>query len=233
MSQSIKKILTAIENDPTVKGLVSTASDIKQKRGFLDFLEDVLSMPSSQIQPLIRDSYYHKNGFSKLVLAGKELGPRIRIHYWNIKNATQPFHSHTWNFSAIVLKGSLKIEEASICNFGGDLKLYNVPNRAARTNGATVFCETSNALIIERSPKIVENGNLHSLAVKKFHSVSCLTKEGAISLVLQGPHESQCSKILMDSYVKLHDPYEVKYFSMKSYTNELREILEILETQYG
>ena len=52
-------------------------------------------------------SYWHPNGFAKLVLAQDSRRGQVRLHVWPDPPTTDDIHGHAWSYASIVLTGEL------------------------------------------------------------------------------------------------------------------------------
>lgn len=52
-------------------------------------------------------SYWHPNGFVKLVLTADPRAGQLRLHIWPEPPTTDDIHGHAWSYESIVLTGEL------------------------------------------------------------------------------------------------------------------------------
>ena len=61
------------------------------------------------INMVLKKSYFHYNGFFRIVLASSEYY-KVRLHFWDAKNLNENnpenIHDHRWTFSSKILMGS-------------------------------------------------------------------------------------------------------------------------------
>lgn len=221
MADRLNSLLALAKRDSSVGSLLSLAEPFRCPPVFIALIDEVLELPEDHIYALSRESYWHANGFSKLVLYGSGQEPRIRVHHWPSLTPQQPFHSHSWNFSSMVVFGSLYVERASVSVGNGDASVYRVPNKDAMLAGADVYHEADDASAVVMETVGVNTGDPHSMVYGDFHSVRCTSSGGAISLVFQGTHETWFSKLVVAPGHTLHDPYDAERFTTASYTEAL------------
>jgi hypothetical protein len=64
------------------------------------------------LRQVAAQSYWHENGFLKIVLQRNDDGPALRLHLWSGSNSDRGnIHNHCWDFESHVLLGSLAFEE--------------------------------------------------------------------------------------------------------------------------
>jgi hypothetical protein len=52
-------------------------------------------------------SYWHPNGFVKLVLEQHRLDGQLRLHVWPACPATEDVHGHAWSYASVVVGGAV------------------------------------------------------------------------------------------------------------------------------
>jgi hypothetical protein len=72
----------------------------------VDTLSAILGSPSWQ-EVVAGRSYWHPNGFAKLVLADDLQAGQVRLHVWPDLPEGQDIHDHGWAYESIVLVGEL------------------------------------------------------------------------------------------------------------------------------
>ena len=90
---------------PALADVLTTHCDLPVIKGLLAAL---LNAPA-QLDDIARRSYWHGNGFLKIVLLDQ--GYKLRLHIWFAGTACEEnIHSHRWGFASHVLVGTLKSE---------------------------------------------------------------------------------------------------------------------------
>jgi hypothetical protein len=69
-------------------------------------LDAILRSRSSQ-RAIAERSYWHPNGFLKLVLEGASGVPQLRLHVWPTAHPGDDIHDHAWAYRSLVLAGAL------------------------------------------------------------------------------------------------------------------------------
>jgi hypothetical protein len=77
-----------------------------ERRRLADTLTAISGSPSSQ-EEISRRSYWHPNGFAKLVLAHDPLMGQVRLHIWPDMLAEGDIHDHAWDYKSTTLAGEV------------------------------------------------------------------------------------------------------------------------------
>lgn len=72
-----------------------------------DALQPVLSS-SGRLQAVADRSYWHPNGFLKVVLSGESGRAQRRLHVWTSADEGGDIHDHAWSYSSIVVAGTVQ-----------------------------------------------------------------------------------------------------------------------------
>jgi hypothetical protein len=70
-------------------------------------LDAILRSRSSR-EAIAERSYWHPNGFLKLVLEGESGAPQLRLHVWPTPDTEDDIHDHAWPYRSVVLAGALR-----------------------------------------------------------------------------------------------------------------------------
>ena len=90
---------------PALADVLTTHCDLPVIKGLLAAL---LNAPA-QLDDIASRSYWHGNGFLKIVLLDQ--GYKLRLHIWcNGVACEENIHSHRWGFASHVLQGALRSE---------------------------------------------------------------------------------------------------------------------------
>jgi hypothetical protein len=77
-----------------------------QRDQLVGTLTEILGSPSWQ-EAIAGRSYWHPNGFAKLVLADDPRAGQVRLHVWPDLPDGDDIHGHAWAYESIVLAGEL------------------------------------------------------------------------------------------------------------------------------
>jgi hypothetical protein len=132
-----------------------------------------------------RRSYWHHNGFAKLVLdAGA--AHKLRLHVWpageNRLGESNP-HGHRWNFTSTVLAGDgLSSTEYEESESGPRYVRYHYVGSAS----GGVLTPVGNIRLAERDIRVVRRGERYVLDTSAVHTVVPLGDSLVATLVVQG-----------------------------------------------
>lgn len=111
-TESIIDIIDAIFEDKSVysndSSYLKTLESIVIRIGEGSFLKkwlNILLSKTESVFKIAQQSYLHKNGFVKIVLANSSKF-KIRLHIWNENNPNnEDIHNHRWAFASKILSG--------------------------------------------------------------------------------------------------------------------------------
>ena len=96
---------TSAHDLTSLAGLLEQNCRLSQVKALL---QAILNTPA-QLATIARRSYWHGNGFLKIVLLDQ--GYKLRLHIWfNGVACEENIHSHRWGFASHVLQGALRSE---------------------------------------------------------------------------------------------------------------------------
>jgi hypothetical protein len=97
-------------------GVRRAAAAIRPDLGLAATLLDGMASDLRVAADVSRRSYWHSNGFAKLVVhVNDEPGFRLRLHVWPSDaghgSGYENIHNHRWPFASIVLAGAIRVEQ--------------------------------------------------------------------------------------------------------------------------
>jgi hypothetical protein len=69
---------------------------------------DAIMRSQSSRDAVAERSYWHPNGFLKLVLEGASGAPQLRLHVWTTPRGEDDIHDHAWAYRSLVLAGAVR-----------------------------------------------------------------------------------------------------------------------------
>jgi hypothetical protein len=170
---------------------------VAEPAGCLGWL-DGLRRDDAAVAAIATRSYWHPNGFAKLILhagagAGAGAGVRIRLHVWPAAGAprlgeSNP-HSHRWEFASTVLAGGgLDMVEYVETGTGGDAYVRHRYG-ADPTDRAALLRDGPVRLRPVRTPR-VRLGGVYSCTTDVVHTVAPVGTGLTATLVFQGPQRT-------------------------------------------
>lgn len=159
--------------------------------GLLRTVIEALTSSQTELGEVASRSYYHNNGFFKILLIDKRPKYSIRLHVW----PEHPFqecdvHNHPWDMSGLVLNGSYewpiytleREQEESGC-----LELYEC--RYLKDYSGHSFHKKGSVELIEADTVFLQKGEIFRLPSMQYHSVTKGNSEPADSIVITGDSE--------------------------------------------
>lgn len=151
------------------------------------------------VADMARRSYWHPNGFAKLVLhVNSDPEFRIRLHVWPEVEG-QPLgesnpHSHRWDFASTVVAGAglHMVEYVETKRGGKPFDRYRYGGDP--TNPAALLHDGGAQLTRKTSPH-VRFGEVYSCDINVVHTVVPIRSGLTATLVVQGPRRSSCTRV--------------------------------------
>jgi hypothetical protein len=114
---TVNNVVDAVR--PSRADLVSDLS--AERRSLRDTLAAVIGSRSAQEEFADR-SYWHQNGFMKVVMKERPGYGQLRLHIWPQVVDDDDIHGHSWHYASVVLGGELKeVEYRESSSDEGDL----------------------------------------------------------------------------------------------------------------
>lgn len=130
-------------------------------------------------------SYWHSNGFAKLVLHHADQF-RIRLHVWPAglhRHGEPDPHSHRWDFASTVLAGDgLAIAEYAEADTG--------PAYTRNVYAGDGLVSAGSVHLRLHEPRIVSFSHRYATDISVIHTVEPLGTDLVATLLLQGPYRS-------------------------------------------
>jgi hypothetical protein len=152
------------------------------------------------VRQLAGRSYWHPNGFAKLVLhVNRSPEFRIRLHVWPVVGGSSPLsesnpHSHRWDFASTVLVGGgLHVVEYVETEYvGKQFDRYRFG--AVKVDPAALLGDGTGRL--KRIATLhVYNGQTYECDSHIIHTVAPIKAGVMATLVVQGPHRSSSTVV--------------------------------------
>ena len=157
-------------------------------------IEEVLR-DESIFARVLRDSYFHRNGFTKIVLRRIEAsGQSLRVHIWNPeKSLDTDIHNHAWNFVSYIVSGTLFNDEYEETGMGGGWHRHIFPT--LHSSSTCVSYDGRRSLkLLRRS--VINPRQAYAMNSSVLHRVGVIGNETAVSVVFQGPAVAMDTTVL-------------------------------------
>ncbi|WP_103343386.1 hypothetical protein [Amycolatopsis sp. CA-126428] len=146
------------------------------------------------VAELLERSYWHPNGFAKIVLGSiAEFGFRIRLHIWPrsdtpSRGESNP-HSHRWEFASYVLAGTgMHMAEFAETVEGG--RSYRRYRYGADPANPAALVADGEVRLRRRIVTHVSGGDLYTCGTSIVHAVRPIDGELTATVVVEGPRRT-------------------------------------------
>lgn len=163
---------------------------------------------------MVAESYYHQNGFDKIVLLSGE-GFKVRLHHFHAQSQNAPMeniHDHRWPFASTILNGRFDMLMFEETECAGELrKLYTYYSDKSTGQYRT-------DLVGERKLKCIgkytmEEGVSYIMLPHELHSIVHLPQSEAITLIVTGNNERETCKLYAKGEIEDEQRFMVPYDS--------------------
>ena len=183
------------DGEPGIPQLHSAAESVRDDpRAFVSWLAG-LSRDAGAVRAVVARSYWHPNGFAKLILhTSAEPAFRIRLHVWpeatgeKTRGESNP-HSHRWEFASVVLvgEGMHMVEYQEVTDRGKLFTRYRYGTDPA--DPAALVADGAARLFKTRSPHVFR-AEVYSCDTDVVHTVEPIGRGLTATVVVQGPHRT-------------------------------------------
>ncbi|WP_336273161.1 hypothetical protein [Vreelandella indica] len=197
-------------------------NDEESREAFLRLLNDGLLVSiinnmmksQSQLHEVANRSYWHKNGFLKVLLLDKRPKYSIRLHIWPDSPLQEgDVHNHPWNMSGLVLTGSYEWPIYTFEQVKEITKFALYKCRYLEDYSGYSFHRVGSVILKEVKNSIMQEGEFFQFPKEKYHSAKKENSDPADSIIITGTSESltadvvssreiSCDKIMYNAPVK-------------------------------
>ena len=176
---------------------------------------------------IIENSYIHKNGFRKVVLA-KEAGFALRFHFYLVDDGDENIHDHRWKkMHSLVLNGELTAEYFQAVEDGGDIYQSHIYSKTG--NGIGYNVEHTGAQGLAKIARIVHSsGEYYSMNSTEMHKIVA-SKDPVSTLVLTEPVPEERTWCNLYNKQVISEAHEEETNERKLTFSELQDSLMQLE----
>ncbi|WP_329044192.1 hypothetical protein OG738_23810 [Amycolatopsis sp. NBC_01488] len=184
---------------PGLDQLQQAAEHLRAHRGaFADWLRD-LAADASAVAEIAKRSYWHPNGFAKIVLhTCVEPEFRLRLHVWpraeEVSSGESNPHSHRWEFASHVLTGAGMHMVDFVETVEGGKPYRRFRYGADPANPAALVADGDVRLKRRASPH-VQGGEVYTCDTTVVHTVRPIDAELTATVVVQGPHRTSTTVV--------------------------------------
>lgn len=156
---------------------------------------DALLRSRSIREAVAERSYWHPNGFLKIVLAGASGAEQLRLHVWPGVPENHDVHDHAWSYRSVVLAGVLQERRYAEVAPGG-LDAEVMWRHTYRGDGAGRFRLDAPEVVDlrESSRRLLIPGMRSHGTATCIHSFSAVVTP-AVTLLAVGPRQQDLSSV--------------------------------------
>lgn len=181
---------------------------------------------------LLQQSYYHENGFHKIVLlSGKSF--KLRLHHFGVaaKIPMENIHDHRWYFASTILSGSLKMDMFKQSYDPCDAEpLYHFIYNSNKSNGAYTTEFKGNVFLKKTTAIQFNQGDSYLMAPTELHRIKNQPGEESVTLILTGKSVGETCNLFSKRQI-LDEEKETKSYDRETISSMLMSVLEKLNPQ--
>lgn len=174
-------------------------------------------------------SYWHPNGFVKLVLAAGA-SFQLRMHVWRPTGAGTPVrenvHSHRWDFCSVILHGRYRYQEFERSDDGDPFRSYIYDGHSGISSYRLTSVEKATLRCVLDAE--LAAGTHYTLTSDALHRVIADPERVTASLVLQGPHRRGVPvHVFADAELRTGGTVPLRSLSRTDLLTELRDLRDM------
>jgi len=226
----LKQLLTQLlDNGPADRTLPMALQILSHPNILAGLLNSAVSDPDwfSQIQ---KASYYHRNGFDKLVLLEGE-NFKLRLHHFRPGCGILPsenVHDHRWPFASSVIAGRLRMRLLEP-QPNGELPVFEYRYHSDKSSGTYQCVPIGFCGLVQTDYIIYETGTHYFMPTTILHQIVYQTGEEALTLVLTGKPERNTCRLYSMGMMQ-EEEMEIESYTTHELSKKLRTIANQLYT---
>lgn len=200
-----------------------------EKKNFVSLLKKRIK-DLEALKDIASKSYFHSNGFDKIILSNILPNHFLRMHIWGITskktcNFMGDIHNHYWDFSSIMVNGSYTSEYFVISEKGKKMEKYQYIAEADRYSLKHLGQEKFQCV----QKCYMSEGSFYTQSQSFLHKVSSAPDYLTITLVLQGPNLTNFNEIYTEEKVDISKTLvDVERMTVNELSKKLNYVLEYL-----
>jgi len=217
------------ENDSSV---LRELNSILSRPEYLSMLIQLVRNNPEFLEKMQRESYYHENGFHKIVLLeGKNF--KLRIHQFgsSAKIPMENIHDHRWPFASSILYGQLKMDLFELAeDYLNAEKLYHFIYNSNKQGGSYSTSLKGVTYLKKIQTRNYSCGDNYLMLPQELHRIKNQPGDESITLILTGKPQG----VLCNLYAKrkiLEQEKIQKQYSQELLWKMLDQIIEFIYPQ--
>lgn len=151
---------------------------------------------ASMLDKTLSGSYYHGNGFHKIVLlSGRAF--KLRLHHFgsSAKIPMENIHDHRWCFASTILYGDLKMDLFCPSDQGPNSeKTYHFIYQSDKSGGNYKTDFVNVAHLRKSESRLYRPGDSYLMKTHELHRIQNMSGQESVTLILTGkPVSSKCN----------------------------------------
>ena len=204
--------------------------DLIDQKTFPRLIKKVIAS-DDWLEAIAKRSYYHVNGFDKLILL-QEDNYSLRVHIWwqeNRKETREDVHNHRWDFISGVLVGTSVQELFSLSSKeekgAFEVSHYRYTPQRAHKNFRYQMKNLGPVFLCNKGKKHISSGQVYALKRSELHRVICDYKETTATLVFYTAPYGEGSDVYSNHVTGQKGA--VKKISKEGVKEKLKELLKL------
>jgi hypothetical protein len=135
---------------------------------------------------VVNDSYYHENGFHKIVLLSGRCF-KLRLHHFGagVKLPMENVHDHRWPFASSILAGSMKMDLFQVSETEGE-PVVHYCYHSDKSKGSYETARIGEKFVKRTRRKVYKAGQQYLMLPEDLHRIVNKRGEESITLILTG-----------------------------------------------
>lgn len=213
--------LTANAKDETLIEI----NNILSRPDKLSFLIKQILKNEMLLSNVVSESYYHENGFHKIVLlSGKNF--KLRLHHFGVaaKIPMENIHDHRWPFASSILTGQLTMDTFSASDIDkGEEAFYHFRYGSDKQSGSYSTDLIGRKFLNKIDTRIYNSGESYLMRTNELHRIKNTIGQESITLILTGKPVSKSCNLFAKKEIAEAEKRTIPYSS-----TELKMMLQTI-----
>ncbi|GAA4829366.1 hypothetical protein [Algivirga pacifica] len=213
LKQKIDHIIAFAGDDAAEETLNTIIATLTQSLLFEELLAKI-SVSQDYLNKVLKRSYYHKNGFDKLVLLQGE-NFKLRLHVFHPADrstAMENIHDHRWHFASSILYGQFGMELFQEQEGGEEQRFAYTYHPALDKKDSYSVEERGKVQLGCIANHTLVAGMQYFLHREALHKITSMGKEGCVTLMLTAAGQKPTCKLYAAK------PFEQEEVHMERFT---------------
>lgn len=174
---------------------------------------------------VLKESYYHENGFHKIVLLSGQLF-KLRLHHFGsgVKLPMENVHDHRWAFASSILAGNLKMDMFEVHQNKGE-SLIHYRYDSNKSTGQYTTALVGRKFIRKTQTRTYSAGDQYLMLPTDLHRIINKPDEESITLILTGNPKGQTCNLYAKRTIQEDEKKTVPY-SKEELEGMLKALIE-------